>query len=90
MSEESKTINAELINEKKPSELSTVAFIFMILSCVFEGIFIIPLCWLIPMTVHYHNVTKNGGDVGVGFKVCTLLFANLISGILMLCDTKKD
>ena len=44
--------------------------------------YLIPLAWVIPMTV---KVAKEG-PLGTGFKVCTLLFVNLISGILLLCD----
>ncbi len=47
---------------------------------------LIPLAWLIPMTVHYFNSLKNDEPVGTGFKVCTLIFVSMIGGILMLCD----
>lgn len=47
---------------------------------------IAPLLWMIPMTVSYGKKITSGEKVGVGFKLCTLLFVNLISGILMLCD----
>lgn len=71
---------------KKPSALSTVAMLFMIISTIVCGIFLIPLAWRLPMTVIYSNKVKSGEPVGVGFKVCTLLFVSMISGILMLCD----
>lgn len=35
---------------------------------------LIPLCWTIPMTVHYFHCTNNHLPIGTGFKVCTLLF----------------
>lgn len=46
----------------------------------------ISLGWCIPMTVSYFKKTKNSLPVSTGFKVCTLLFVNLLSGIFMLCD----
>lgn len=46
------------------------------------------LLFQIPMTVIYWTKIKNGEDVVIGFKVCALLFANLVAGIFMLCDTK--
>ena len=49
-------------------------------------LYLIPLAWCLPMTIHYFKATKNNEKVGTGFKVCTLLFVNLIAGILMLCD----
>lgn len=44
------------------------------------------LAWTIPMFVSYNRKTKRGEQVSTAFKVCTLLFVNLIAGILMLCD----
>lgn len=68
------------------SALSTVAKVFMIISTVVMGIYLIPLAWCLPMTIVYFQKIKHGKPVGTGFKVCTLLFVNTISGILMLCD----
>ena len=34
----------------------------------------------------YHKKTSYGYPASMAFKVCTLLFVSLISGILMLCD----
>lgn len=65
------------------STLATLAFAFMVVGTVFSGLLLLPLCWTIPMTVHYY---KNKGNVGIGFKVCTLIFTSLIGGILALCD----
>ncbi len=50
----------------------------------------IALLWAVPMTVHYFKATKNKQPVGVAFKICTLLFVNTISGILMLCDVSDN
>lgn len=70
----------------KNSGLKTAAKVFMILSCVFTGLALLPLAWTIPMTVSYSRKIESGETVSTGFKVCTLLFVNLIAGILMLCD----
>ena len=72
------------------STLKTIAKIFMILGCIAYGWCLIPLCWTIPMTVHYFNSVKNNQPVGLGFKVCSLLFVNLVAGILMLCDNEQN
>lgn len=50
---------------------------------------LIPLCWVIPMTIKIHNSLKNGEKLSTAFKVCTLIFANIVSGILLLC-MKED
>lgn len=70
------------------SGLKIAAKIFMIISTVCYGFLIVPLIWLIPMTVSYCDKIKNHEHVGLSFKICTLLFANQIAGILMLCDNE--
>lgn len=66
--------------------LQSVAFVFMILSTVLGIIAIFPLCWMIPMTVHYYRACRDRLPIGIAFKVCSLLFVSLVAGILMLVD----
>lgn len=70
--------------------LQTVAKVFMILGTIANGFALIPLAWCIPMTVSYFRKVKNGEPVSTGFKVCSLLFVNVVSGILMLCDSGNN
>ena len=51
---------------------------------------LIPLAWMIPMTVVLAKKRKNGEKPSVALGVCTLLFVNLISGILILVDHSED
>ncbi len=78
--------NASGFVAKKDDTLITVAKVFMILSCVGVGWTLIPLCWMIPMTVSLFNKAKTGEPITTGFKVCTLLFVSLVAGICLLCD----
>ena len=69
------------------SSLKTLANVFMIVGCVFSAlVFLISLCWTIPMTIAYRDSVKNNQPVSTSFKVCTLIFVSLIAGIIMLCD----
>ena len=52
--------------------------------------YLVPLLWAVPMTLHYCRCVKQNQPVGVVFKVCTLLFVNLIAGIIMLCDNNNQ
>lgn len=61
-----------------------VAFVLNLLSTIAFGILIIPLAWMIPMTVHSWGLYKGTERNTIAFGVCTLLFLNLISGILLL------
>ncbi|MGI6032168.1 MAG: DUF2510 domain-containing protein [Coriobacteriales bacterium] len=70
--------------------LRLVAFIFCVISCVGFAEFIIPLAWMIPMTVISWKIYKGTRANTTAFGVCTLIFVSLVSGILLLCSTKDD
>ena len=74
------------INTRYDSGLLTAAKVLMILTCVGLGWLLIPLAWLIPFTVIIGKRQTSGKKLSTGFKVCVLLFGNLIAGILLLCD----
>lgn len=70
--------------------LRLVAFIMNIVTTVAVGWTIIPLAWMIPMTVMSHGIYKGTRKNTTTFGVCTLLFMNLVSGILLLVSKKDD
>lgn len=78
--------NSSNSEKKSDSICGTIAFVFMVLTCVAFGFAIIPLAWMIPMTVSYYNHLQKREPVSVGFKVCILIFVNIISGVLLLVD----
>lgn len=63
----------------------TIIF-FFIYSCAF----LIPLAWCIPMTVSVFKSSKENKPISTGFKVCVLIFVNLVAGILLLCRSEPD
>ncbi len=71
--------------KKSGGGLATAIKVFMVLGCLSVAWSIIPLIWAIPMTVVTFRKLNNGEPIGVGFKICSLLFVSLIGGILMLC-----
>lgn len=70
--------------------LRLIAFIFAIISTVSAGVFILPLCWMIPMTVYCWKLYKGTRANTVAFGVCTLIFLSVVSGILLLVSTKEE
>ncbi len=64
--------------------------VFLILATVINGFYLIPLLWCIPMTVHFFKSAKKQKPMGVGYKICVLLFVSLISGLLLLCKTEQE
>lgn len=69
--------------------LRLIAFILSVITTVVSGFAILPLAWMIPMTVHMWGIYKGKKQNTVAFGVCTLIFCNIIAGILLLCS-KKD
>lgn len=72
------------------STLRLIAFIFCILSLAASCIFIIPLAWMIPMSVRAWGIYKGTKPNTVAFGVCTLIFVSLIAGILLLVSSKDE
>ena len=67
------------------NDLDTAIKVFMLLGCILMSLAILPMCWCIPMTVVLFKNMREGRFIGIGFKVCTLLFVSLVAGILLLC-----
>ena len=65
--------------------LAVASKVFLILSCIFQGFFLLPLAWCLPITIAICGRMKRNEAVGVGLKICALLFVSLIGGILLLC-----
>lgn len=69
--------------------LRLIAFILNIISAVACCWLLVPLAWMVPMTVVSYGIYKGTRPNTVAFGVCTLIFVNAVSGILLLCS-KKD
>lgn len=63
------------------------AKVFLIIGMIVQGIFIIPLCWVLPIGICSIKKMKTANSAKdlVGFGIASLLLVNLIGGILMLC-----
>lgn len=60
--------------------LRLTAFILNIISMVALGWTLLPLAWMIPMTVMSWGIYKGTRANAVAFGVCNLLFVNTIGG----------
>ena len=77
---------ASYVDIQENKGLITAIKIFMIISCVASvSAYCIPLIWMLPMTIIAFKKFKDGKPLGTAFKVLTLLFVNVIAGVLMLC-----
>lgn len=69
--------------------LRLIAFILNLISTIACCWMLIPLAWMIPMTVRSWGIYKGTKPNTVAFGVLTLIFVDLVSGVLLLCS-KKD
>lgn len=74
----------------KDRTLRLIAFIFNLISTIAVCWTLIPLAWMIPMTVVSWGIYKGTRKNTVAFGVCTLIFLSLVGGILLLCSQKDD
>lgn len=83
-------VDTERPQQQQDNVLATVIKVFLILACIGLGFGIIPLAWCIPMTRAIFKKLDARQPIGVGLKVCTLIFVNVIAGILLLCMNDYD
>ena len=69
----------------KDDSMETIVKVFLIIGCVSIGWSIIPLAWCIPITYMIFKKLKNNEPIGLGLKICSLLFVNVVAGVLLLC-----
>lgn len=74
---------------EKDKTLRLIAFIFMCVSLAATCWLILPLAWMIPMTIHTWGIYKGKKANSVAFGVCSLIFASLVAGILLLISEKE-
>ena len=65
------------------------AFIFSVIATISVCWAIIPLAWMVPMTIRSWGIYKGTKENTTAFGVCTLIFVSLVGGILLLVS-KKD
>lgn len=84
-------MSAKVVKMKENDKtLRLIAFIFSIVTTVCAGWLVIPLAWMIPMTIMSWRIYKGERPNTVAFGVCMLIFVDIVSGILLLCSTKEE
>ena len=79
------TVNVSAQKRQYNSTAAEIIKVFLVLTCIGLGLLIIPLAWCIPMTVTTFKRLDRNEPLGTGLTVCTMLFVNLIAGIIMIC-----
>lgn len=77
-------------NTQDGSVLLLIAFIFNVIATVLISWTLIPLAWMIPMTIHSWRLYKGTRENTMTFGICSLLFMGVISGVLSLIDLSHN
>lgn len=77
------------VNEKERT-IRLIAFIFIVFNAISVSWLIIPLLWMIPMAFIAWGIYKGTRRNTTAFAICTLIFASLVSGILLLISEKDN
>ena len=75
---------------RRDDTVMEIAEVFCVICTVLAGFAIIPLCWMIPLTIALHNKIKNKEPISVALKVVILLFVSVIGGILILVGDDSE
>jgi len=78
------------VSTENDKTMYLIAFIFSLLATIGVGWTLIPLAWMIPMTVITWGIYKGTKKNTVAFGVCMLIFVSLVAGILLLVAKKED
>jgi hypothetical protein len=70
--------------EQEGDTMLLVAFIFNLITTILVGWLILPLAWYIPITVMNYKAYKGERPNTIALGVVSLIFTNLIAGILLL------
>lgn len=76
-------------NSESSDIMKTLIKVFMIIGLVANAFALIPLIWCIPMYQKVNKYLKGEETLTTGFKVCVLLFVNLVAGILLLVEDNQ-
>lgn len=64
--------------------------IFMVIGIIFNAVtFPISLLWTIPITGYYYSLIRKGKRIELWLKIVSLIFVNIIAGVLMLADKDR-
>ena len=74
-----------IVQSVEDDTINTIIKVFLILGCISQGWALIPLAWCIPITVSIFHAMRDKHPVGIGLKICTLIFVNMVAGICLLC-----
>ena len=75
----------QIINESTKRELDTLIKIFMLIPTILLGFAIIPLIWMVPMTMAAWKKADNKEPYGLVLSVCSIIFMGIpVAGVMMI------
>ena len=66
------------------SAIDRVIKAFMLISTILFGLALVPLLWMVPMTIRVFKKTDSKETYGTALSVCSLFFVSFIAGLCMI------
>ena len=79
-------VNQSSTSSSNKSSTRTAANLFVILGAIFYCIYIVPILWIVPLTIAYFKKNKKNEKIGIGFKIAILLLVSVIGGVILLVE----
>ena len=70
--------------KKRNETIAQIGLVFCTINTIIAGFVLIPLIWMLPMTVSIYKSLQEHKPISVAMKVCTCLFLSLLGGVLLL------
>ena len=84
------TTSSPILDEEDKKIFKLIIKVFLVIGCIASGWALIPLLWTIPLTTHVFKKLNKNEPIGIGIKICVLLFVNLVAGIMLLCMSELE
>lgn len=75
--------------KKSKNGLGVVGFVFCLIETITLGWLLVPLAWMIPLTIKVYNHVYKGEELTTGMKVVILLFVSLLGGLFLLLEDSE-
>ena len=94
LGENKEEVKVEVVGVNTPSKrndtLAQLGLVFCIINTVIAGFCLIPLIWMLPITLSINNSIRDNKPISFALKVCTCIFLSLIGGVLLILADEVD
>ena len=77
-------------SSKNLESYTLIGFIFLLISTIIMGFFLIPLAWNVPFCVHVYRKMQVKQKPSLGVAIASLILSSLIGGIFLILASVEE